>query len=86
MLVVCKYCGVSVAQNRVEVWVHLDGLPDGFDEHYAEPADQRAFIDDADQGAEIRVKVEELIRHHGMYHPLSDCQFTDRVRALMRVL
>jgi len=85
-VVVCRHCGVAIGVARKGGFVHLDGLPDGVDEHEAVPVDQQEYTAVMNDSAELRVKIEELIRHHGMFHPLSDCQFADRARAMLRVL
>lgn len=82
---VCRLDGVELVQSRSGLWFHTDAIPQGVDpDHDTIPVDQDLYTATVEARADIKRAVEELILHHAVSHPLSDCQFAQRAIAALK--
>lgn len=85
-MVVCTTCGVAIGlSGDGSCWWHLDGYPEDVPNHDAEPVEESVYQKKQEAFTDTRILVEELIRHHTTFHPMSDCNFSTRVLAALRV-
>lgn len=82
---VCAACGTTAAENRVGKLIHTDWVPDGAGEHDVEALVTReAWNAEHDPLHRLRIVALELVQHHGVVHPASDCVFAQRVAEAAR--
>ena len=79
-MMVCAVDGVDIATNYAGVWVHTDGLPKGVDpDHIVEPIRRDQWDARSEARADLRLAAEEMVAHHAMVHPLSDCEWAQKL-------
>lgn len=82
---VCGSCGTQAGTSRTGKLVHTDWVPDGADEHAVEALVTREAWDSAhDPLQQLRIVSLELVQHHSIVHPASDCVFAQRVAEAAR--
>jgi hypothetical protein len=72
--VVCAICGAPIAESRSGKWLHTEAPPGGMPEHDADPADGAVYRDEQEQRQDLRVALDNLLRHHNTLHP-DTCEF-----------
>lgn len=83
---VCKVDGVAVAESRAGRLVHLDELPAGVDpDHEIELVELSALEAEELARTNLHTLAAELIAHHVVMHPMSDCAFASKLAVALRV-
>lgn len=82
---VCLVDGVEVAENRARRLVHLGDLPGGVDpDHDIVLADPAALEAEELARQDVHTLAMELVAHHTVMHPMSDCPFSMKLAAALR--
>lgn len=82
---VCATDGVAIAQNKLGRWVHLDELPQGTNPDHEIVEAELAALEAAERERQnIHTLAAELIQHHVVLHPMSDCAFATKLAQALR--
>lgn len=83
---VCARDGVVVVESRRSGWLHTDDIPKGHEPHDVDEVTSR---EEWEAGQARRTNLHglaaELIEHHTVAHPFSDCEFSQRLAEALRL-
>lgn len=85
-MTVCKACGVPLAHSeRLGRWLHTDSIPPGVDPaHEPEPVEEAEFEATERDRQDLHTLAAELIAHHTVMHPMSECPFATKLAQALR--
>ncbi len=82
---VCSVDGTTVARSRLERWVHVDGIPQGVEEH---DVTEVLTLEEWEAGvvkkSDLQSLVVALLMHHRQFDPDPACKFVTQVEAALR--
>lgn len=84
-MIVCGICGILIGVKASGGYVHLDAIPKEFDYHEAGiPTDPEKYAEAVRANFDIRLIGEEMLEHHMTLHPLTDCEWSQRLAMAIR--
>ncbi len=84
-MVVCGTCGVPIGVKAAGGWIHLDSIPKEFDEHEAGyPTDTEIYAQAIREEFDVRLIAQEMLEHHLTFHPLTECEWAQKLNQAIR--
>lgn len=82
---VCVLDGVPVGLSRSGRFVHLDEVPMDVEPHEVkEVVVATLWVEETARQNNLAMIAAEMLQHHGVIHPASDCEFSRRLEAALR--
>lgn len=82
---VCAVDGIPVGMSRGGKLVHLDELDPDVEPHDVQTTvSSEMYTLAMMRQNDLAVRAAEMLQHHGVIHPASDCEFSQRLEAALR--
>lgn len=82
---VCFNCGVEVAESKSRGWVHVEAIPKGVDpDHPIVVVGPAEFVAVDTARADLRMAANDMLTHHGQFHPHHGCPFSENLERALR--
>jgi len=84
-LVVCGICGTVIGIKAAGGWIHLDTVGKEWEEHEAQhPTTPEVYAEAIREEFDVRLIAQEMLEHHLTYHPLTDCEWSQKLSIAVR--